>query len=287
MTQRRRQARTGRRTPASSARTSRRCRPRRAPPDRPVARPAPRASRGVRTAHRRPRVGRVRPRAGARPTPVRRPGPGRWPRWPSRRRPSSAPAARARRSSGRTRASVRRAAVQSGISLASLTRQRPASCSTISFESSSRWTSRAPSSRGQVERADDAGVLGDVVGLDAEVVRDRGVRARPAWSRASGRGEVEQGGPERGRPRVAARRPVGPDDEAAPRPPALGPASVGRPGRRPPGPGESVLAQIGARVVGGVTGPAPGVLERPAARPRRPTGSSSPRSLRQTIWSGS
>jgi hypothetical protein len=44
-------------------------------------------------------------------------------------------------------ASVVRAAVQSGMSLASLTRQRPASCSTMSFESSSRWTSRAPSSR--------------------------------------------------------------------------------------------------------------------------------------------
>ena len=44
-------------------------------------------------------------------------------------------------------ASVLRAAVQSGISFASLTRHRPASCSTMSFESSSRWTSRAPSSR--------------------------------------------------------------------------------------------------------------------------------------------
>ena len=39
-----------------------------------------------------------------------------------------------------------RACALSGISLASLTRQRPASCSTMSFESSSRWTSRAPSS---------------------------------------------------------------------------------------------------------------------------------------------
>ena len=44
-------------------------------------------------------------------------------------------------------ASVRREAVQSGISFASLTRHRPASCSTMSFESRSRWTSRAPSSR--------------------------------------------------------------------------------------------------------------------------------------------
>ena len=44
-------------------------------------------------------------------------------------------------------ASVCRQAVQSGISFRSLTRQRPASCSTISFESRSSSTSRAPSSR--------------------------------------------------------------------------------------------------------------------------------------------
>ena len=44
-------------------------------------------------------------------------------------------------------ARVCRQAVQSGISFASLTRQRPVSCSTMSFESSSSSTSRAPSSR--------------------------------------------------------------------------------------------------------------------------------------------
>jgi len=43
--------------------------------------------------------------------------------------------------------SVRRADVQSGINFTSLTRQRPVSCSTMSFESSSRCTSRAPRSR--------------------------------------------------------------------------------------------------------------------------------------------
>ena len=60
--------------------------------------------------------------------------PGRWPRWPARRQPCSARAARAPPSSGRSPTERPRAADQSGMSLASLTRQRPASCSTMSFE---------------------------------------------------------------------------------------------------------------------------------------------------------
>jgi hypothetical protein len=42
--------------------------------------------------------------------------------------------------------SVPRQAAQSGMSFESLTRQRPETCSTMSFESRSRWTSVAPSS---------------------------------------------------------------------------------------------------------------------------------------------
>ena len=54
---------------------------------------------------RTPRVDwlRIMRPAAARPRPVRPPGPDRSPRWPARRRPSSAPAARASPTSARTR----------------------------------------------------------------------------------------------------------------------------------------------------------------------------------------
>jgi len=67
---------------------------------------------------------------------------------------------------------------------------------------------------GELEGTDDARVLGDVVRLDAEVVRDRGVGDGARVSRVRSR-KVEEGRPERGRPGVPARGSVGPDDEPA------------------------------------------------------------------------
>ena len=117
--------------------------------DRPGARPSGRLAgrpilprRGCRSGSRRDPLRRP---AGGRPTPDRRQRPvdrlvaqrvgGRfWARgtWTAVQR--SKPGRR------------RRTSAWSGWSLASLTRQRPWTCSTMSFESSSRWTSRAPSS---------------------------------------------------------------------------------------------------------------------------------------------
>ena len=74
----------------------------------------------------------------------------------ARRPPSSGPAARASRSSAGSPPSVALASAQSGCSLASLTRQRPLSCSTISFESRSRSTFSRAQLAGQLERPHDA-----------------------------------------------------------------------------------------------------------------------------------
>ena len=91
-----------------------------------------------------------------------------------------------------------------------------------------------PELAGELERPDDAGVLGDVVGLDAEVVRDRGVRVRPVVAGVGPR-EVEERRPRRGRTGVAAGRAVGPDEQPEGR--RGGPAGLGRTtasrGRRP------------------------------------------------------
>ena len=213
---------------------------------------------------------------GPRPTPARRPARGRSPRSPARRRRCSGLAARGPRTSGRTRASVVRAAAQSGISFASLTRQRPASCSTMSFESSSRWTSRAPSSRASSSARTTPGVLGDVVGLDAEVVGDRGVRAAPVGSRASGRAEVDTARRRRRRPGVAARRAVGPDDEAARAADrSAGASSVAGLGR-PAGP-----RRIGSLDPGAPAGSSDGRLRPAAGRARDRTRPPSPWQHRQ------
>ena len=98
-----------------------------------------------------------------------------------------------------------RAADHSGMSLASLTRQRPASCSTMSFESSSRWTSRPPAP-GQLERPDDARVLGDVVRLDARGSPRSRRPGPPVSSRASGRARSNSAAPSEAGPGCRARR---------------------------------------------------------------------------------
>ena len=67
---------------------------------------------------------------------------------------------------------------------------------------------------GELERAHDPGVLGDVVGLDAEILRDRGVGDGAVIARV-GPAKVEERGTERRRTGVATRRTVRPDDEAA------------------------------------------------------------------------
>src|SRR4051812_3308835 len=73
-----------------------------------------------------------------------------------------------------------------------------------------------PQLTGKVEGPDDTRVLGDIVGLDSEVVRDRGVRHGPliAGVRPC---KVVQRGTQRGRSRVPTGCPVGPDDVSATR----------------------------------------------------------------------
>src|SRR5258707_12482148 len=77
---------------------------------------------------------------------------------------------------------------------------------------------------GQSERSHRARVLGHVIGLDAEELRDRGIRprARIARVRAS---KIEEGRSERGRPWIAPSGPVGPDQKAGP-PRRLGQANL-------------------------------------------------------------
>ena len=99
-----------------------------------------------------------------------------------------------------------------GSSFASLTRQRPVSCSTMSLESSSSWTSRAPELARQLEGPDDAGVLGHVVRLDRRDSRRSMRPARREWS-ARRAGQVEQRRAEGRRAGIATRRAVGPDHE--------------------------------------------------------------------------
>ena len=90
-------------------------------------------------------------------------------------------------------ASVCRAADHNGMSLASLTRHRPASCSTISFGVEQEGHLAGAELRRQLEGADDARVLGDVVGLDPEVVRDGRVRDRAVIA-GIGPAQIEQRG---------------------------------------------------------------------------------------------
>jgi hypothetical protein len=87
---------------------------------------------------------------------------------------------------------------------------------------------------GEGERADDRRVLGDVVRLNPEVVRDRGVRRRTRVERI-GAIEVDEDRPGRSMAGVRARRAVGADDEAP----------SGRPRRA--GPGAGPFRWIGRR----------------------------------------
>ena len=66
----------------------------------------------------------------------------------------------------------------------------------------------------QLQGAQHPGVLGDVVRLDAEVLGDRRVPGGTVVA-GVGPGQVVEGRPGRGRSRIAARRAVGADDEAA------------------------------------------------------------------------
>ena len=84
---------------------------------------------------------------------------------------------------------------QSGTSLLSLTRQRPASCSTISFESRSISTSRAPSSTASARRPDDGRCTRRRCSSGCPGTRRSTRPGRARGSRASGRSSVDQDGP--------------------------------------------------------------------------------------------
>ena len=68
---------------------------------------------------------------------------------------------------------------------------------------------------GELQRANDAGVFGDVVGLDPEVVGDRRIRDGTRIARI-GPSEVEQRGTCGRRAGITAGRAIGPHDEAEP-----------------------------------------------------------------------
>ena len=141
----------------------------------------------------------------------------------------------------------------------------------------------------KVEGADDPRVLGDVVGLDAEIVGDRGVRdsAVIAGVRSC---QVEQRCAQRGRSGVAARRPIGPDDEPAG---GLGARFV-LPGLTCEL-GEERVAQPGTRSSAGSDGPPSADGSAGPGAPPCSTGSSTcgpesasvPRILRRNHWIGS
>ena len=116
----------------------------------------------------------------------RPPRPGRAPRSRAGRPSSSAPAGRGSPTSAGSPPSIALASAWSGMSFASLTRQRPWSCSTISFESRAGRPSRAPSSPASSSARDDA-----------RVTRRRcwsGRRAPPrSWRRAGAAGSQRVG----------------------------------------------------------------------------------------------
>src|SRR4029079_10842367 len=143
---------------------------------------------------------------------------------------------------------------------------------------------------GEGEGPDDAGVLGDVVRLDAQEVRDRRVRRRERVARVRPRG-VDQDRPGGRGTRVAAGGAVGPDDESAPRGTGDG-ASVGRhvgPERRGPlGVGQGGLPSVVAGSTGAAAGAASPLTEAAGAG----AGSAGaflppPRILRRNSWTGS
>jgi hypothetical protein len=126
-----------------------------------------------------------------------------------------------------------------------------------------------PELAGQGQGTYDRRVLRNVVRLDAEELRDRGVGSGPRVARV-GPGKVDQGGTGRSEARIAAGRSISPDDEAATGPTgSLAAGSVD--GRRPE-------RRLGSARIGGQSGSPGGEA----------TGSADlPVSLRQTIWIGS
>jgi hypothetical protein len=141
---------------------------------------------------------------------------------------------------------------------------------------------------GQGKGPDDPGVFRDVVRLDAEVVRDRGVGRSPRVGGVRPRG-IDEDGPGRGGTRVAASRAVGPDDQLEPLPGVAGGPRGFRPERRAALAVVAGVAQSRSpswpvdRGNGG--GPAAPVPAAPVAA--EPSPSDRPRSLRQAIWIGS
>ena len=127
----------------------------------------------------------------------------------------SGPAARGWPSSAGSRPAAASASAWSGASFASLTRQRPLSCSTISFESSSRSTSlgaqlarpgRAPGPRRCTRRRCWSG--------RPRYSRDRGQRRARRGRSAPGRAASIRTAPDEAGPGLPARRAVGADDQA-------------------------------------------------------------------------
>ena len=134
----------------------------------------------------------------------------------------------------------------------------------------------------ETQRTDDRRVLGDIVRLDAEELGDGGVRSCARIAGVGARG-VDERGSGRRRSGIAARGPVGPDDQATR-------ASGGLLG---------LLGLVGCperpfavTIEGAQPGSPPGSGDAPDPRSAGKVGpgvssSSRPRSLRQTIWIGS
>ena len=109
--------------------------------------------------------------------------------------------------------SVDRAASQSGMSLRVLDPPATGELLDDQLRIEDQRDFPGPELARQVEGPNDARVLGDVVRLDPEIVRDRGVGRCPRVPGIRARG-VDENRPGRRRSRVAAGRPVGPDDQA-------------------------------------------------------------------------
>ena len=142
----------------------------------------------------------------------------------------------------------------------------------------------------ELQSADDARVLGDVVRLDAEKVRDRGVRWRERVARVRARG-VDEDGPCGGRARVAAGGSVGANDEPAPCR-IRGPRGANVVG--PEGPGPVGVGQLGLPSVGAGSAAAATSAVEWASAAEAATGAGAagaflppPRILRRNSWTGS
>ena len=219
------------------------------------------------TAPRAAQVPATRPAAGRRP-PGHPRRPGRSPRCRARRRACSAPAGHGSRTSGRSPRSEPPRRLPQRDQLRVL--DPPAARELLDDQLRVEEHRDLPGAelRGQGERPDDGRVLGDVVRLDAEELRDRRVGH---GSRVAGVGpaQVDQDRPGRrrargcrGRPRRSGRRQAGQAGAPA--------ASRCRRSRR------SVRRRRRGR----------SGRSAPAAAPARAS-SRAPRSLRQTLWIGS